>query len=417
MATTGEKLPTLGETVSEAPWSDDTWVTPTNIYSDNGSTANVVAPSFDANDQTFVLKATGFDFSSIPSGSTIDGVICRVNAWYRSGQGSGSLDLCQLLDISKAKAGTNQCATPVPLTTTNTTVITKGSSTDKWGNSLTEAWVKDPDFGVALGILATAANADVDIDYVTLEIYYTPPIVLAVADLAHGQALDASILTQVHNISVQELAHTQGLEALILSQAHNLMAQEMNHVQSLDGNLILESSIQLIIQELNHAHGLDAISLSQVHNLAAADLHHANELDAIVLIQIHNIVVQELNHLQGLDGLSLSQVHNLAAQELQHAHLLDGNLSLAGAIDLVVQALLHTQVLEVPALSQQHQLTVQDLTHAQLLEMVTLIQVHNLIISELFHAHYIDNISWQTAEEGNQLFVELFSEIFRKGIR
>jgi len=179
--TTGEKYPTLGESVSEAPWSDNAWTTPTNIYADDGATANVTEATFDSPDQTYVLKATGFDFSAIPDGSTINGVIVRVNAWYRSGQGSGSMDLLQLLDTSKAKVGTNQCATPVALTTTDTTVITKGSSTDLWGNALTAAWVKNANFGVAIGILATAANADVDVDYVTIEIYYTPPITLTVA--------------------------------------------------------------------------------------------------------------------------------------------------------------------------------------------------------------------------------------------
>jgi hypothetical protein len=175
MATTGEKYPTLAVTAAESPWIDNDWTTPTNVYSDNAATANVTATSFDSPDQTYVLKATGFDFSSIPDGSTILGVTCRVNAWYRSGQGAGSMDLMQLLDVSKAKVGTNQCATPVALTTVNTTIITKGGAADLWGNALTAAWVKDPDFGVALGILATAANADVDIDYVTLEIEYTPP--------------------------------------------------------------------------------------------------------------------------------------------------------------------------------------------------------------------------------------------------
>ncbi len=174
-STTGQVYPTLGETIAESPWLDNTWTTPTNIYSDNTATAHVTAASYDANDQTYVLKATGFDFSSIPDNSTIDGVTIRMNSWYRSGQGSGSVDLCQLLDTSKAKVGTNNCATPVALTTTDSTVITKGSSSDTWGNSLTTAWVKNANFGVAIGILATANNADVDVDYVTIEITYTPP--------------------------------------------------------------------------------------------------------------------------------------------------------------------------------------------------------------------------------------------------
>lgn len=175
MATTGQKYPTAAVTAAESPWLDNNWTTPGNVVAADGATANVTATSFDSPDQTYVLKAYGFDFSSIPNGSEIDGVICRVNAFYRSGQGAGSLDLLQLLNASRAKVGTNQCATPVALTTNAATIISKGGATDKWGNALDAAWVKDPDFGVAIGILATQANADVDVDYVTLEVYYTPP--------------------------------------------------------------------------------------------------------------------------------------------------------------------------------------------------------------------------------------------------
>lgn len=178
MATTGAKFPTAAVAVSEAPWSDNAWDTAvTNVFADDGTTASCTAASFDSPDQTFVLKASGFDFSAIPDGSTVNGVTARINAWFRSGQGSGSLDLCQLLNTSLAKVGTNQAATPVPLTTTTTTIITKGSASDKWGNALDAAWVKHANFGIALGVLATAANADVDIDYVTLEIDYTAPAV------------------------------------------------------------------------------------------------------------------------------------------------------------------------------------------------------------------------------------------------
>ncbi len=179
-ATTGAVFPTSGTGVSESPWSDNDWVTPTNIYADDGATANVTASQYDSGDQTTVLKATGFDFSSIPDGSTINGITVRVNAFYRSGNGSGSLDLCQLLNASGAKVGTNLCSTPTALTTTNSTVITKGGSSNLWGNTLTASWIKDPDFGIALGVLATAANADVDVDYVTIEVDYTlPPLSLS----------------------------------------------------------------------------------------------------------------------------------------------------------------------------------------------------------------------------------------------
>lgn len=173
MATTGPKFPQSAESVAESPWLDNDWTGQTNILADDGATAIVNAASFDSPDQTFVLKAYNFDFSSIPDGSTIDGVICVVNNYVSAG--SASIDLLQLLNTSRAKVGTNQCATPVALTSSTTNLVTKGSSTDLWGNALTSAWVKNANFGVAIGNAATSTNADVEVDYVTLEVYYTPP--------------------------------------------------------------------------------------------------------------------------------------------------------------------------------------------------------------------------------------------------
>jgi hypothetical protein len=173
MATTGVKAPTAAQSISESPWSDNDWTTPENIY--GAGEASVTAATFDAGDQTYVLKAYGFDFSAIPDNAKIDGVQVIINARYATVV--VSLDLAQLLDISRAKVGTNQYATPQALTTSAAN-YSKGGSTDKWGNALTAAWVKDPDFGVAIGCLAGGSgnsNNDVYIDSVTMEVWYTVP--------------------------------------------------------------------------------------------------------------------------------------------------------------------------------------------------------------------------------------------------
>jgi len=182
MASTGEVFPTLGTTTAEAPWSDNAWADPTNIYADDGSTASVTPANFDSGDQTQVLKASGFDFSGIPAGATIDGVICRVNTWYDDG--GVYIALMQLLDTARAKVGTNQYAVPAELSNDDTTILTKGGAADLWGNALNLAWVQDADFGIALGFTAKDDNADVFVDYVTLEVYYTE----AVADVDMGAA-------------------------------------------------------------------------------------------------------------------------------------------------------------------------------------------------------------------------------------
>ena len=173
MATTGQIAPTAAQTVSESPWSDDTWVNPNNIF--GAGEAAVTAATFDAGDQTYVLKAYTFDFSVVPNGSTIDGVIVTINARYAVVV--VSLDLVQLLDTVRAKVGDNKAATPQALTTSAAN-YTFGTSTDKWNNALDAAWVKDADFGVAIGALAGGSgnsNNDVFIDSVLMEVYYTPP--------------------------------------------------------------------------------------------------------------------------------------------------------------------------------------------------------------------------------------------------
>jgi hypothetical protein len=186
MASTGEVFPTQGTTTSEAPWSDNTWTSPENVTANDATYASVTAGTFDATDQTFVLKAFTFDFSGIPSGSTIDGVTARVEA--RADSTSVFIDLAQLLDTARAKVGTNLALAPsndIALTTSDT-VYTIGGSANLWGNALTEAWVKDADFGIALGVRADVANSQVFIDYVTLEIEYTAPDVNAPAGVAAG---------------------------------------------------------------------------------------------------------------------------------------------------------------------------------------------------------------------------------------
>ena len=48
-----------------------------------------------------------------------------------------------------------------------------GAADNLWGNALTETWVKDADFGVAIGVLSANNNSDVFIDYVLLTVHYT----------------------------------------------------------------------------------------------------------------------------------------------------------------------------------------------------------------------------------------------------
>lgn len=175
MATTGEILFTAAETVSESPWLDEPWLTPTEALTNNTVYANVVAVTFDNGDQTDVLKVYGANVAlaaALPADLvSIDGVIVRIEA--HADTTNVGIDLVQLLDTSRAKGGTNQSNTSQRLTAADA-VYTFGTSSDKWGLALDRAWLIDADFGVAIGGHAYTNNSEIHVDYVSVEVFYTP---------------------------------------------------------------------------------------------------------------------------------------------------------------------------------------------------------------------------------------------------
>ena len=166
MASTGAKFPTSSSSTAETPWDDVSWSSTTNIYATDSTSAFVTLTSGQASD---VLRAGGFDLSSIPAGAQIDGVEVVVRAG-RTGT-DVSIDLVQLLDASGAKIGTNKASTPTTLTG-SVVNYTFGGAADLWSNSLDAAWVKDTDFGVAVGVVSSAGGTAY-IDSVTVNVYYT----------------------------------------------------------------------------------------------------------------------------------------------------------------------------------------------------------------------------------------------------
>src|SRR4030066_2246151 len=123
MPSVGPQSPTVASTTAEAPWSDDAWVNPNNIF--GAGEASVTAATFDAGDQTQGLKAQGFNFSAIPAGSSILGIVCVVNGRYATAP--GLIDLVQLLNTGSARVGDNQ-AIPGRLLTTSAANYTFGGT-------------------------------------------------------------------------------------------------------------------------------------------------------------------------------------------------------------------------------------------------------------------------------------------------
>lgn len=181
MATTGEIAFTEASSAADAGTGhiDEAWVTPANALDSNDTYASVTAGTFDSGDQTEILRvfnaATALT-SALPADLvSIDGVIVRING-YSDSAALVDLDLVQLLDAAGGLSGTNLAATSVALGTNTAAIHTFGSTTEKWGlgAGLTRALLIDPQFGVGIGVLAQTANSQCFVDYVTIEVVYTP---------------------------------------------------------------------------------------------------------------------------------------------------------------------------------------------------------------------------------------------------
>lgn len=158
---TGNNFPGTAEQTG----SGTSWTTEGNVSADDGSDATCNAAS-----QSFKLIARNFGFS-LPAGSTINGILVRVEASEHSGGTEALKSILQ--NATAAEFGTEKAAAVEGnISGTVKLVYTYGSTSDLWGATITEAIVEDVDFGVRL-YFSTAH--DVRIDYVTMAVEYTAP--------------------------------------------------------------------------------------------------------------------------------------------------------------------------------------------------------------------------------------------------
>ena len=162
MATTGVKYP--GTVEDDASVGTVAWTNPGNVAADDGS--NATASLFV--EQSHYLVARNFDFSAIPTGSTIDSVVVTVQ---RDGT-SGNVEDVIVKLWQAGPAGDNHAASGYwggP----SENIGYSGFGT--WGLTLSRDDVNDADFGVCISVENDTGGAIPAIDFITMEIVYTPP--------------------------------------------------------------------------------------------------------------------------------------------------------------------------------------------------------------------------------------------------
>ena len=160
MATTGVKLPSSGTSVARS--TATAWTNPGNITANDGTVASITGGATGS----AYLVGSNFGFA-IPTNSVINGV----RVIWDVAESSAGTEVCtvQLQNETGALFGVTRSFTA---NGTALTLYTVGSLTDLWGATLTPAIVNDVDFGVRMWF---TTSHNITVDYVSVEIDYTPP--------------------------------------------------------------------------------------------------------------------------------------------------------------------------------------------------------------------------------------------------
>jgi hypothetical protein len=166
MATTGNIFPTLAANVDRA--ASAAWTTPTNVYSDNATTATGAAGNAFVAVPSDYLVTSAYGFT-LPAHATIVGVTVRVEA---AETGGGSTSYIAQLHSATTPTLIGSAKAAVTVTGTTAVVSSNGGTSDLWGATLTPLIVNNAGFGVSIWSADTGNTLYVD--YVTIAIEYTP---------------------------------------------------------------------------------------------------------------------------------------------------------------------------------------------------------------------------------------------------
>ena len=174
--TTGFLSPSAEAAVTSGSGDNDGFeVTPTNAFADgggsaqdvNGGTANSGSCTSTARDRHLFYNY-GF---SIPSGSAIHGIEVRLDAW--ADKASNEPRMCVELSWDGGTSWTAWQRTG-NLTTAEATYI-EGGEIDDWGRTWSDAEFSDANFRVRITNRANATQRDFFLDWLPVQVYYTPP--------------------------------------------------------------------------------------------------------------------------------------------------------------------------------------------------------------------------------------------------
>ncbi|KKM99168.1 hypothetical protein LCGC14_1150580, partial [marine sediment metagenome] len=154
--------------------SSASWINPYQIeYDENPGYASTSANDLINGEYSDWLRATNFDFASIPEGATLEGIEVRIDK--RAQYPSRGYDDGVYLRDSITQVGDDKSKATAWGTTMDYYVY--GGPTDTWNSGLSISDIKTTNFGVELSGKGTSPsyNVDLHVDAIQVKIYYTVP--------------------------------------------------------------------------------------------------------------------------------------------------------------------------------------------------------------------------------------------------
>jgi hypothetical protein len=137
-----------------------------NAYAQGQALANAVSPITN-------LRVTNFGFS-VPSGATIDGVVCEIERKINSTFRNSRDGVVQLTKNGTNTVGSNKASATVwPL---SDAYATYGAAADLWGTTWTDSDINASTFGVVINGVRDSGKAGStiwNVDHVRITVYYT----------------------------------------------------------------------------------------------------------------------------------------------------------------------------------------------------------------------------------------------------
>src|SRR3990172_3950182 len=167
MADTGFVFPGTGTDNSSV--GTIVWSNPQFVDADEGFSAqeSMLDPS-----TSHYIRASNFNFSSIPAGSIIVGIEIQIER--QIGAATCNDSSVRIFDASGNPAGTNKSA-GLAWSVGSFRVDSFGGATDLWGLTPSLTDVQDVDWGVGVSCVQSDTAATASVDYIKMKIYYNAP--------------------------------------------------------------------------------------------------------------------------------------------------------------------------------------------------------------------------------------------------